>query len=346
MDHTTAIIADWVLPMVSPPLHPGCILLHGDTVVEMGDLGLARRADKIQEQKGILMPGFACAHTHLELTGIGLTWPTPGHSFTEWLSKMICKIQEIDDQEINAIGSSVEKGFHMLYESGVRVIGDVSTFMVSPKVMRGIVKADTGIKSTVFLEYKGIRSKDAEPVMSKLKRDVETLKSTPSLHIFPAIHALYSTSPELVKAIKEYTKSHHMKTSMHLAESLDEVEFLHSGTGKMKDLLMSIGKWDDEWKTYSSFCAYLETCECADKDTILIHCNHLSPEDIKVIAQKGAWVCLCPESNISLSTGMPDVYTFLDYGVHMCLGTDSLCSNRDLHLGKEMNTLKKAFPDV
>lgn len=53
------------------------------------------------------------------------------------------------------------------------------------------------------------------------------------------------------------------------------------------------------------------------KGTILAHCVWLSPEEMKVISDKGAGISHCPNSNFNLMSGGARVGAMLDAGIEV-----------------------------
>jgi 5-methylthioadenosine/S-adenosylhomocysteine deaminase len=71
---------------------------------------------------------------------------------------------------------------------------------------------------------------------------------------------------------------------------------------------------------------------------LAVHMTQLTPHEIDMVAQAGAHVLHCPESNLKLASGFCPVQKLLDAGVNVCLGTDGAASNNDLDIFGEMRT--------
>lgn len=56
--------------------------------------------------------------------------------------------------------------------------------------------------------------------------------------------------------------------------------------------------------------------------TILAHCVHLEPNEMELIAKRGAGIAHCPTSNFNLRSGASPVGELLDRGIKVGLGTD------------------------
>ncbi|MDD4649636.1 MAG: amidohydrolase family protein, partial [Desulfoplanes sp.] len=80
--------------------------------------------------------------------------------------------------------------------------------------------------------------------------------------------------------------------------------------------------------------------------TIAVHCVHVTPEDVVILAATGTRVCLCPRSNEQIGVGVAPVEAMLGAGLRLCLGTDGLSSNDDLDLGAEIAWLRRAYPGL
>ena len=70
--------------------------------------------------------------------------------------------------------------------------------------------------------------------------------------------------------------------------------------------------------------------------TQCVHMTDLGDQDIALLAETGANVVHCPQSNMKLASGTCPVGTLMEKGVNVALGTDSAASNNDLNLFGEM----------
>jgi 5-methylthioadenosine/S-adenosylhomocysteine deaminase len=70
----------------------------------------------------------------------------------------------------------------------------------------------------------------------------------------------------------------------------------------------------------------------ASPQLVAIHMTQASPDDVDRLAESGASVVHCPESNLKLGAGTCPVARFLGRGVPVALGTDSAAANNDLDL--------------
>ena len=68
------------------------------------------------------------------------------------------------------------------------------------------------------------------------------------------------------------------------------------------------------------------------------HCNHLSREDMGLLARQGISAVHCPVSNLKLVSGVAPVADMVKAGMNVALGTDSAACNNNLDLFEEMKT--------
>ena len=69
-----------------------------------------------------------------------------------------------------------------------------------------------------------------------------------------------------------------------------------------------------------------------------VHATQLEAEEIGLLAEQGASVIHCPESNMKLASGFCPVQQLLDAGINVALGTDGAASNNDLDMLAEMKS--------
>lgn len=59
------------------------------------------------------------------------------------------------------------------------------------------------------------------------------------------------------------------------------------------------------------------------KSEVMIHCVHLTDEEIAETSEKGIEVVVCPRSNMWFGVGLPPIRKLLEYNVTVALGTDN-----------------------
>jgi len=69
-----------------------------------------------------------------------------------------------------------------------------------------------------------------------------------------------------------------------------------------------------------------------------VHMTELDDKEIRRVAEAGASVVHCPESNLKLASGFCPVARLQEAGVNVALGTDGASSNNDLDMFSEMRS--------
>jgi cytosine/adenosine deaminase-related metal-dependent hydrolase len=85
-----------------------------------------------------------------------------------------------------------------------------------------------------------------------------------------------------------------------------------------------------------------------EQHILLVHNVCLEQEDIEAAKEKmkNVFWAICPLSNIFIHNALPPVGLMRENGLDIMLGTDSLSSNDDLDMVKEMYCLHANFPEV
>lgn len=73
-------------------------------------------------------------------------------------------------------------------------------------------------------------------------------------------------------------------------------------------------------------------------NTQCVHMTQVNDQDREAVAQSGAHVIHCPESNLKLASGLCPVQQLMDSGINVAIGTDGAASNNDLDLFGELRT--------
>jgi len=147
--------------------------------------------------------------------------------------------------------------------------------------------------------------------------------------IIPAVfaHAPYTCAAKTLKQAKELTRSYESFLFIHVAETSWEVEQIKKEHGLTP-------------------VAYLYSLGILDENTIIVHANWLTEEDIKIIRDTGVGVVHNPESNLKLASGLCPVPKLLNQGIPVALGTDGPASNNNLDMFQELDTTAKVHKGI
>lgn len=346
---TTLIAADWVVPIATRPIRDGAILVEGGRISAVGPRGAIERAAQARAATGepvarrdlpgrALLPALVNAHTHLELTWMQGRLARPA-SMPGWVRTLVSlrRVEGADE------AAASEQGIRWLQDAGVGVVGDVSNTLASV-----VPLSRSDLRAVVFHEVIGFKPADPAVLVREAAARAASANAAPHVRVALAAHAPYSVAPAVLRALAEETqRGERPVTSIHAAESPEEVEFLQTGGGGWRDLLEWAGAWDAEWQPpRTGTVGYLDALGFVAEGTSLVHGVHLSAPEIDRVAARRGSVVLCPRSNHRLGVGTPPVAALAASGVNVAVGTDSLASNDDLSVFAELAALRALAPDL
>ncbi len=325
-----AFRAKFIYPVIREPIEDGAIVVKDGQILSIDKFSEIKRqfsAKVIDYGEKAIMPALVNAHTHLELSALERL-VKPQENFTSWLWQVVKERMGINEKEQFL---AEKKAALEISSSGTGLVGDIRNTLPN-------YPSNTNSSFLPFLEFLGFKREVAEERWPLWKVGIE-------LGIQPALHALYTVHPEYIRKAKHLAKAHNKKLSIHIAESRDEVDFLMTAKGALKEILMFHGAWDDDFKPpKKSPVAYLEGLGILDNDTICVHAVEINNEDIEILKKRQVNICLCPRSNHYLGLNQAPWKYLKEAGLLLSLGTDSLASNKDLNLFKEMAYLLENGP--
>ena len=276
--------------------------MHGWQANETLDMGNA-----------LIMPGLVNAHTHAAMTflrGLGDDMP-----LMEWLEKRIFPVEANLTAEIVHTASLL--GFAEMLATGTTACLDMYYF--TSDVFRAAREA-------------GIRCMAGEPVLAfpnaACKNWQESLVAmerlyaeTPpdgrcSLVVNP--HAVYTSTPEILAACRDFAAAHNLPLHMHLSETTEETARCVAAHGKRP-------------------VAYCDSLGLLDLPITLAHVVDVTEDELDLLASKPhVAIAHNPSSNMKLASGAAPIPAMLERGMAVCLGTDGAASNNGLNVFTEM----------
>ena len=275
--------------------------------------------DTIDASGCIVMPGLVNTHTHLPMVCFrGMADDLP---LMEWLTGHIFPAESrFVNKKMVYDGATLAMAEMIL--SGTTTFCDGYFFedaiaeALSAAGMRAIV-------SQGFADFITPDKPKLEKRMAVAERFVTRWQSYAPM-ITPAYfcHSPYTCSPATLVNIKEAAREAGILYLMHLLENKDEIDTILNRYGKKPVRhLLDLGVLDEQ--------------------TVAVHCNWLTKEDMAVFADLGVRVSHNPESSMKLAAGVAPVPEMLKHGIKVGLGTDGSASNNDLDMFREMDTAAK-----
>ncbi len=314
---------------------PADILIEGDTVLEVGQPGMAapEGAPIIDAEGRLIMPGLVNAHTHGHGTlakGMGDRWSLELLlNAAPWISGN----RTLEDSYLGAFLNAVE-----MVRRGCTAAYDLPYEfpLPSPEGMAAVGRAyaDVGMRAVIapmmadrhfYDAIPGLRDAFPEPLRAR----ADKLRAAPAETSLAAMKeilaawpferdqvrfALAPTIPLLcsdafMTDCRDLARDHDLPIHMHLAESR-----VQAVTG-----IRRYGK---------TLAAHLDALGLLGPRFTGAHCVWLDDDDLKRMADAGASIAHDPGSNLRLGSGIAPARAMLDRKVTVGIGTDgSNCSD-------------------
>lgn len=332
----------WVLPVTRDPIPDGGILIKDGVICALSDGDSLEKKYPDEEvllfENEVVMPGFVNLHAHIEYSV--MQGKCRGGSFLSWIQDLIKEARGMNESDWL---ESSRYGARLMIESGVTCLGDISKTDTSFQAIY-----ESGLRAVVFLEVIGLDEMEADRIIDDLRLRLLKVKDRGSERVGLGLspHAPYTVSKRLFEEVARTAHQRKLPIMVHLSETADEEAFVREGKGLFADIFKKAAGWGDvSWNGLGlSAAMYLDTCGILAEKTIATHAVHLSKEDIRLLRARNVSVAHCPRSNAFLGVGRAPVKTFLDEGVLVGLGTDSLASNDQIDFFDEMRALDPSIP--
>ncbi|MEA2041438.1 MAG: amidohydrolase [Bacteroidota bacterium] len=270
----------------------------------------------IDASKKIVMPGLVNTHTHSAMTVFrGFADDIP---LRAWLMDNIFPLEErFVSPKMVKTGMSL--AIAEMIMSGTTTFNDMYYYqgdaadIVKKMGMRALLTES-------IADFKVPNSKDYLESIKYSKALAENYKNDSLITIGASVHAPYTSNPEILLAVKEFTDSNNLIFDIHVAETQWEIETIQKKYGK-------------------SPVKFLDDLRILNQRTVAAHSIHLNSEDIEIYKNRQVGVAHNPECNMKISSGISPVPQFLANGIKVGLGTDGAASNNNLDMFEEMHTM-------
>lgn len=296
--------------------------------------------DEIME--GALVPGFVNAHCHVELShlhkkfikGTGMAgFIDQINALRDWAGR---------DKKAELVRVWMDK----MWNDGVSAMADISNDDSSFDV-----KKSHRLYTRTFLEVFGSEPEMCDGVMRDV-RELERQAREAGIDAAPTPHSCYTMSPRLLSESAAAGLDSGF-LSYHSQESQEEEDLLLHGSGAMYENRKRSGMSTPPVTGESSLKYFIDRLAAVrpapyDGHILLVHNVCLSQDDIDSARKvmKNVYWAVCPLSNIFIHNALPPIPLMRENGLDIMVGTDSLSSNDDLDIMKELVCLHENFPEV
>lgn len=255
---------------------------------------------------GVLTPGFVDAHVHYPQTRVIGSATGP---LLTWLERAVFP-EEARFSDLDHAARVAET-----FCTRLAAAGTTSSLIYSS------VHPDACDRLFAELERRGLRAiagpvlmdRDAPPELSlevedamrgldRLRARWHGVDGRLSLAVLPRF--ALSCSDEMLRRAGAYAREHALTTSTHIAENDEECRRVRERFGT------------------SSYLSVYEDAGLLKAGTVLAHCIHLSDDEWTRLADHGAVVAHCPDSNAFLGSGSMPTAQVLAHEAWMSVGSD------------------------
>ncbi len=323
-----------VVTMHGPPIENGAVAVEGSSIVDVGRFRevKARNSGEVIDLEGqVLLPGLINAHCHLDYTCLRGKLARP-QSFTDWIRTINAAKSELTPVDYL---HSIAEGFAEARRFGTTSIANLTGF---PNL---ISQAQPSIRTWWFAELIDVR--DPGSAKAIVDSAVTSLEAVQNRGLAP--HAPYTASGGLYRYAEQLARHNNFLLTTHLAESVEESKMFSEQRGPLWDFLSSIGRDMSDLNGATPIEHFLDLCT-TDRRWLLVHLNDVRAQDLELLATSSdkPHVIHCPRSHQYFGHPPFQLQRIRELGFNICIGTDSLASNRDLSLLAELRALRKKEP--
>ena len=287
-----------------------------DIIAYVGTEAPKEEYDEVIDGQGnLLFSGFYNSHCHAAMSlfrGYGEDLP-----LDRWLNEKIFPAE--DRLTERSVYTGTMLSIAEMLAGGIVSFSDM--YMFEDVVARAVIAS--GIKANIARSIVSFDEKEAPQDSFRFIESAQLVKDyhlaeNGRIRVDMSVHAEYTNTERMCRAVAEYAKENALAIQMHISETEKEHEECKMRRGGRTPIAFAkqTGLLD------SPFCA--------------AHCVFVSEADMEIMREKGVYVSHNPVSNLKLGSGVMPLEKMLSSGVNVSLGTDGSASNNNLDLFKEL----------
>ena len=317
----TLIHARWIIPVEpeSVTYEHHSLVIHEGKIIDLlpTETALAIYTATTTEHLAnhALLPGLINCHTHSAMTL--LRGVADDLALMDWLQNHIWPLeQKWMSPEFVKDGTDIAIAEMLL--GGTTCFNDMYFFpdITAQQALEHGIRATVGL---IVIDFPSAWAQNSEEYIAKGLALNEKLKHSSLCSTTFAPHAPYTVSDAPLEKIKALADELNLPIHMHIHETAFEVAQAQTESGQRP-------------------LARLAALGLINPSLVAVHMTQLNAEEINLLAESGAHIVHCPESNLKLASGFCPIAQCLAAGVNVALGTDGAASNNDLDMFGEMRT--------
>ena len=329
--------AKWIFPVVAEPIENGIVVCRNQKIIACEKVGSVDCDQSVDLGDVAIIPGLVNAHTHLEFSDLEQPLGDPSLGFPAWIEAVIAHRRGQDPNQHQSKSAVIARGIQESKAAGVVAVGEIATLPTDA------AHYDSELHGVVFHEQLG-----NDPLLAESKT-TETISAAQqfenaSWQAGVSPHAPYSTSLNLFRSLTLAASKSGLPITMHLAETLEEIEFIETGKGPFAEMLQRLGVEFNRPAGSINTSDYLTML--GDTNAIIAHGNYLNVDELELVAESKSNIAFCPRTHSYFGHAEYPLRTMLDLKINVAVGTDSRASNPDLDLFSELVQIAGKQPSV
>ena len=315
----------------------GAVCIEGERILEAGDHALLLHkypdAEYIDAEGMLIMPGYINNHEHIYsefARGASIPGSAP-KNFLEILDGTWWHIDRnlaLDETYYSAAACYIE-----CIRNGVTFVSDHhASFGGIRGSLNKIADAAKMLGVRTCLSYEVSDRDGMEKRDDSVNENIEFIdrvhnENSNMLKGLIGLHASFTLSDETLEMCAQ-KNVHDAGYHVHVAEGLYDEEHSRKTYGK-------------------SVVRRFYDMGILKDNSIAVHCNHISEDDMDLIAERKTTVIHNPESNMGNAVGAPDMITMMDKGIRVGLGTDGYTNDmmESLKVANILQKHRRGLPD-
>ncbi len=314
MTDSYSIKAKWMIDKNFNTLKDQHIIIEDTKISYIGNYNsseIPQGSEHIEYTKGLVVPPFINAHTHIPETLIrGLIDDV---SLQEWLYEHVWRVEPMMKPNDARIGTQL--GIAEMFSTGT--IGFNDQYFFADEIAKVVI--ESGAKATLgpSIFDQGLEFDTAEEALSNNIALIKKWHGRENrIFIGFGPHAPYTVQEDMLLRIYEEAERYDTFIHTHLHETRKEVDQAIDKNGMTAiTRLNSIG--------------IMNRVRAA-------HCVHVDTRDRQILLDNNVTILHNPQSNLKIGSGIAPIPEYLDFGLNVTIGTDGNASNNNLDMLEEV----------
>jgi len=288
----------------------------------------------------LLMPGLVNPHTHLELSKCSRD--PRNDEFADWIMSLPRRLGRDRFTAEEIYPAAAREGIAQSLRYGVTSVGDISQRVDLTRPML----AESPLRVVSYGEVLGL-AKLKRRFEELLPRAIDRRFDSMRFHTGLTPHAPYTVDLPSYRRCLELARDSTLPLATHLAETLEEEEFLRHHTGGFREIFDRLGAWEEPVETYAgSPIEFANAIGLLEYPTLLAHVNYCSDEEMGLLAKGQASVVYCPRTHKYFGHPPHRFREMLAAGINVALGTDSCASSPNLNILDDLRLVHEIHPEI